>query len=1139
MPNGNPFSTVGFKTEFISKDIKKALAWTRKRVVLNKPAFDQLSFENKLTSWTVAGDLTEKSILSIQKAVNTAIQNGVSYRTFAGSLSKEVLNNITVPRVVWRNAIQQVYQRGRFDQQTRIKKFRPYLEYVTFGDDRVRPNHAVMNGKVAKQDDPFWAMNYPPNGHQCRCVARARSQKDVTRRGLNVQTQKEIEKDVINQQLSAGVPESKVVLPRADLDWRGSFADGQFGALKLTQAFGKFPINTASLVTRNPVSIIPRIPKGGKETVADKVIKNSYEIDVSEYKLIEGQKGSNVGGLYQNAKGEQWYIKQMDVEHAKNEILANKLYSIAGETPIIVPENQLARFADGTVGVASKWNPNLQKNKALFTGGKVKGTIQGYGADAWLANWDVVGLEYDNLLYDTVQKRAVRLDAGGSLKFRAQGTPKGTAFGNTVPELETFLNPSLNPQSTSVFKNYSMAERRASIRQVTQYTNNEDIRKIVNTFGHGNAVQKQALIDKLLARKADMKKQLKTFDKLVEAEKKAKKTATAQAKLEKQLAKEQKLKAKADAKAKREAERAEKAKQKAERQSLLKADKESKKGAEGYSRGERKISKQDEKNISKARQNGYSVPSDAGDIEDQQILFWESKTVGDKLVTNASFKLREGSKSFRNVRGLLKDVREVNTLDLAQLDDDLVTAVRGIGAQANKGGTIRALDLERANKVLTGISKELRYLDNLIEKGVYSKPTLDKYINHYKKWSQALMEATKDGEGSKAVWKIKEYFKPLKLPTPKVPKAEGAQFAFVKKNKLFESEIVNGFQTETKIDVGLNVNYLEAKIKGGRIRVFNDKNQFATYGKVEIQLEGNAQATGTKLYKLMDDLGIQTTSPSALDGEELYLKQILNYQKQYATVREIDAIKDQTERIRLMKTDIEVRHKKLTGKMIQVDKLKDYKPYGRREGFGDGKLIKEIPSELLGKEWNKFRKDYRLYHHFYIRTSDAVDQILNTGGQFAPSADRLRRGIQFRLKNGGKLGMSPDDDIVSGGAEFFYTRIWQRGRANYRGGIVYDADKIRRLDKLSYYGDKFGRTTGTTVQDFNVSDVKGWKKNATNVDHNETDFKGGISIFDADRIVAQNEAERNEILKVFKKHRITKLPDGRKIEDFIRLPEGY
>ncbi len=52
------------------------------------------------------------------------------------------------------------------------------LQYRTVGDDRVRPEHAALNGVTLPMSDPFWAEYYPPNGWNCRCsVTQVRKSK--------------------------------------------------------------------------------------------------------------------------------------------------------------------------------------------------------------------------------------------------------------------------------------------------------------------------------------------------------------------------------------------------------------------------------------------------------------------------------------------------------------------------------------------------------------------------------------------------------------------------------------------------------------------------------------------------------------------------------------------------------------------------------------------------------------------------------------------------------------------------------------------------------------------------------------------------------------------------------------------------
>jgi SPP1 gp7 family putative phage head morphogenesis protein len=45
------------------------------------------------------------------------------------------------------------------------------LQYRTVGDDKVRHEHAELNGTTLPPSDPFWGEYYPPNGWGCRCTA--------------------------------------------------------------------------------------------------------------------------------------------------------------------------------------------------------------------------------------------------------------------------------------------------------------------------------------------------------------------------------------------------------------------------------------------------------------------------------------------------------------------------------------------------------------------------------------------------------------------------------------------------------------------------------------------------------------------------------------------------------------------------------------------------------------------------------------------------------------------------------------------------------------------------------------------------------------------------------------------------------
>jgi SPP1 gp7 family putative phage head morphogenesis protein len=74
--------------------------------------------------------------------------------------------------VVFGQNMSTAYANGRFQQMSDkdVAAALPFWRYSTMEDERVRPNHAALDGFVAKQGDAVWGTIYPPNGFNCRCV---------------------------------------------------------------------------------------------------------------------------------------------------------------------------------------------------------------------------------------------------------------------------------------------------------------------------------------------------------------------------------------------------------------------------------------------------------------------------------------------------------------------------------------------------------------------------------------------------------------------------------------------------------------------------------------------------------------------------------------------------------------------------------------------------------------------------------------------------------------------------------------------------------------------------------------------------------------------------------------------------------
>lgn len=220
---------------------------------------------------------------------------------------------------------------------------------------------------------------------------------------------------------------------------------------------------------------------------------------------IGPQAGSNEGGLYLDAStGVKWYIKTPpSVDHARNEVLAARLYRAAG---VNVPETHLVAMGS-EAAVASRFVEGLSKGTADALAAS-SNTYDGFGVDAWLANWDVVGLKMDNLLVDP-QGNTVRIDTGGALRYRAQGAPKGAAFGNDVTELQTLRDPNKNPQAASVFGLMTDSEVKTAVLKVLEVSN-DTLTSLVTQFGPADLAEGSKLLDTLKARKEYLAKWVST-----------------------------------------------------------------------------------------------------------------------------------------------------------------------------------------------------------------------------------------------------------------------------------------------------------------------------------------------------------------------------------------------------------------------------------------------------------------------------------------------------------------------------------------------------------------------------------------------------------------------------------------------------
>ena len=131
---------------------------------------------------------------------------------------------------------------------------------------------------------------------------------------------------------------------------------------------------------------------------------------------------------------------------------------------------------DGREAVASPAVPNAH-NIGMEAQRASKDVRDGFVADAFLANWDVIGLVYDNIVES--DDGFYRIDNGGAMIFRAQGGPKEFSP-DDIPELHSMLE---HGSAKKVFGGITESEIRAQARDLLDKLSPEDIERIVQKSG--------------------------------------------------------------------------------------------------------------------------------------------------------------------------------------------------------------------------------------------------------------------------------------------------------------------------------------------------------------------------------------------------------------------------------------------------------------------------------------------------------------------------------------------------------------------------------------------------------------------------------------------------------------------------------
>lgn len=118
-----------------------------------------------------------KTNLKLREVVNDLILTGAHVREAQQVLNEAFIKTGLTPKnnfqleTIYRTQVQLAFSAGRYqtDQHPAIQEILWGYRYVTVGDTRVRPSHAILDGVTLPKEHPFWQFFWPPNGWNCRC----------------------------------------------------------------------------------------------------------------------------------------------------------------------------------------------------------------------------------------------------------------------------------------------------------------------------------------------------------------------------------------------------------------------------------------------------------------------------------------------------------------------------------------------------------------------------------------------------------------------------------------------------------------------------------------------------------------------------------------------------------------------------------------------------------------------------------------------------------------------------------------------------------------------------------------------------------------------------------------------------------
>lgn len=491
---------------------KEAADFIADKPVVSKKVFDGLLPELKAKAFTITGVESADVMQNVRDKIAT-LPEGADWDDVKEDVVKEIspwlvtsddaeekadqlLAATRRAELLMRTHGYQAYATAAYRTMWEQRDIFPWWKYQSMEDSHVRATHAALDGHIFPAESEFWLTHFPPWEWGCRCPPPVPMMDEEVQeiKAAEMSLPEAARKVVDGERLAKLLKEKTLAIqnpnpkerdskPVIDVELSPKSQDFRFnpGMLQMPMAAIKQRYDAETFSTFEEWAkktkfkgkrtvwdwLNPASPKPKKETApapADVAEEKPEPVKPAETKHAlpdspDGLKevrhlgGSTGADLVQNSAGEQWVRKRgANADHLREEVMADSLYRANG---VAVPESRLYETASGPVKLA-QFVKGTQLNEYLRTAGAaekeaaLRDIQKGFAVDALLGNWDVAGLNMDNILVDAVGK-AWRIDNGGSLRFRAMGTAKGNDWNAFPDELWTLRDSAKNSVTGKIF----------------------------------------------------------------------------------------------------------------------------------------------------------------------------------------------------------------------------------------------------------------------------------------------------------------------------------------------------------------------------------------------------------------------------------------------------------------------------------------------------------------------------------------------------------------------------------------------------------------------------------------------------------------------------------------------------------------